>query len=108
MQNPDGSFAGRSAGGWQSVVLPYDGNLQAVALLPPAQGQGCATPSPATLTALTSGASQSVGVILPKLDLSQTLPLTEVLAKMGLPLNGDYSGLGAGDNEISQVVQKVV
>jgi serine protease inhibitor len=47
-------------------------------------------------------------VVLPKLNLAQTLPLTQTLAAMGLPLTGDYSGLGAGDNQISQVVQKVV
>jgi serpin B len=110
MQNPDGEFDSRTAGGWQSVVLPYVGDLQAVALLPPttSSGQGCSTPSPATLSALTTGGSQNVGVILPKLDLSQTLPLTDTLAAMGLPLNGNYSGLGSSDNEISEVVQKVV
>jgi serpin B len=31
-----------------------------------------------------------------------------MLASMGLPLEGDYSGLGAGDSSISQVVQQVV
>jgi serpin B len=114
MQNPDGAFASRTADGWQSVVLPYVGNLQAVVLLPPASSAGassaskCATPSATTLSALSAGTSQSVGVVLPKLNLSQTLPLTNVLSKLGLPLTGDYSGLGAGDSQISEVVQKVV
>jgi serpin B len=109
MQNPDGEFAARTSGGWQSVVLPYVGNLQAVALLPPAQsGHGCSTPSPTSLSALTAGPSQSAEVVLPKLNLSQTLPLTGTLASMGLPLAGNYSGLGSNDNEISEVVQKVV
>lgn len=114
MQNTEGEFARRSADGWTSVVLPYIGNLQAVAMLPPQVGAGasaaaqCATPSAATLAALTGGASQGAGVVLPKLDLSQSLSLTRVLAAMGLPLGGDYSGLGAGDSQISQVVQKVV
>jgi serpin B len=119
MSNPDGSFASRTAAGWQSVVLPYVGNLQAVAILPPsttstndagttASAANCATPSPATLSALTSGPSQSAEVSMPKLDLSQTLQLTSTLAAMGLPLSGDYSGLGSGDSQISEVVQKVV
>jgi serpin B len=112
MDNSEGSFAGRTSGGWQSVVLPYTGNLQAVALLPPAGATGaaaeCATPSPATLNALTSGPSQNDGVVLPKLNLSQTLPLTKTLAAMGLPLSGNYTGLGAADTQISEVVQKVV
>ena len=115
MQNPEGSFASRSVDGWQSVVLPYQGGkLQAVAMLPPATagsppaGPSCATPPLSTLSALTSGASTSVGVVLPKLDLSQTLPLTKTLADMGLPLSGDYTGLGQADSQISEVVQKVV
>jgi serpin B len=117
MQNAEGSFASRSVDGWQSVVLPYQGGrLQAVAMLPPAIGDSgglrsvaaCPTPSPSALSGLTSGASKSVGVVLPKLDLSQTLPLTKTLADMGLPLSGDYTGLGQADSQISQVVQKVV
>ena len=111
MQNPDGAFAGRTAAGWQSVVLPYTGNLQAVAMLPPASqssSAGCATPSAATLATLTAGPAQRVGVVLPKLNLSQTLPLTQTLAAMGLPLAGNYSGLGPADGTISTVVQKVV
>jgi serpin B len=42
--------------------------------------------------------------VLPKLNL----PLTNVLAKLGLPLEGDFSGLGKGDDQITEVVQKVV
>jgi serpin B len=112
MQNPVGTFASRSSGGWQSAVLPYaGGKLQAVAMLPPSTASGdsaCATPTPAALTALTSGPSAPAAVELPKLDLAQTLPLTKTLAAMGLPLVGDYTGLGASDDEISTVVQKVV
>jgi serpin B len=114
MSNRDGRFAGRSVDGWQSVVLPYVGGLQAVAILPPpltspsGSTTQCATPSASTMTGLTAGTSRPVSVVMPKLDLTQTLPLTSVLAKMGLPLSGDYSGLGAGDSQISQVVQKVV
>jgi serpin B len=113
MQNPDGTFAARTAAGWQSVVLPYQGGkLQAVALLPPRPARpsatDCATPDATTLTALTTGASRPAAVVLPKLDLSQTLPLTHQLAAMGLPLHGDYTGLGGLDTDISEVLQKVV
>jgi serpin B len=111
MDNAEASFASRTVDGWQSVVLPYrGGQLQAVAILPPASGAAapCAAPTTDQLTSLTSGSSDAVGVVLPKLDLSLTLPLTHTLAAMGLPLQGDYSGLGAGDNQISEVVQKVV
>jgi serpin B len=107
MQNEDGVFASRTAAGWQSVTLPYTGGLQAVALLPP-MSAGCVTPPPATFQSLTSGPSTSAQVVLPKLNLSQTLPLTQVLAKLGLPLIGNFSGLGKDDNQISEVVQQVV
>jgi serpin B len=108
MQNTEGEFASRTSGGWQSVVLPYQGDLQAVAILPPTAAGQCATPSASTLDALVTGTSASVGVVLPKLNLAQTLPLTQTLASMGLPLSGDYSGLGRRDDQISEVVQKVV
>jgi serpin B len=114
MQNTNGSFASRASDGWQSVVLPYaGGKLQAVAILPPnldgpSAASTCSGPSAATLSALTSGASAPAGVVMPKLNLSQTLPLTQTLASMGLPLVGDYTGLGAKDEQISTVVQKVV
>jgi serpin B len=111
MDNAMAEFASRTVDGWTSVVMPYVGSLQAVALLPPASAAGseqCATPSTATLASLTSGPSQPAGVVLPKLNLSQTLALTRQLAAMGLPLRGSYSGLGATDAQISEVVQKVV
>jgi serpin B len=113
MDNSQGSFASRTSAGWQSVVLPYTGNLQAVAILPPRVGggsaaSGCSTPSAGTLAGLTKGPSRSVGVVLPKVDLSQTLPLTKVLARMGLPLAGDFTGLGGPDSQITEILQKAV
>jgi serpin B len=115
MTNDHGLYASRTVDGWQSAVLPYQGGkLQAVAILPPGANAGrtptpeCVTPSASQLSALTSGASTSAAVVLPKLDLSQTLPLKQTLAAMGLPITGDYSGLGADDSQISQVIQKVV
>jgi serpin B len=109
MDNDQATFASRTANGWQSAVLPYvGGHLQAVAMLPPASGPACVTPSAATLTSLTGGTSTGAAVVLPKLTVSQTLPLTQVLASMGLPIMGDYTGLGAQDDQITEVVQKVV
>jgi len=100
----------RSAAGWQSVTLPYQGrHLQAVALLPPPPAATCVAPSAGTLLALTTGPSQrTAGVELPSLHLSQTLDLTHTLAGLGLPLAGDYTGLGAAGAHISKIVQKVV
>jgi serpin B len=100
----------RQAGGWQSATLPYaGGRLAAVALLPPAHAAGCAAPTPAQWTALTAGSStQSAEVQLPRLHLSQAWDnLQAPLAAMGLPLDGDYTGLGAADTQISEVVQQV-
>jgi serpin B len=110
MRNDEARFASRTAGGWQSVVLPYQGGtLQAVALLPPAaDANSCVTPTPGLMTGLTSGQSVGAGVVLPKLDLTQTLPLTRTLSDLGLPLTGDYSGLGHGNDTVDQVIQKVV
>jgi serpin B len=98
----------RQAGGWQSATLPYTGGrLAAVALLPPAHAATCAAPTLAQWTALTAGTStQSAQVRLPRLHLNQTWDnLQTSLAALGLPLNGDYTGLGAGDTQISEVVQ---
>ena len=99
----------RRAGGWQSATLPYaGGRLAAVALLPPVQAPTCAVPTLAQWTALTAGTSaQSAEVRLPRLHLTQTWDhLQSPLAAMGLPLNGDYTGLGPADSQISEVVQQ--
>jgi len=91
------------------VQLPYRvGHLSAFAVLPPAGG-ACAAATPALLAALTTGvAKDQVDVKLPKLKLSQTHDLLADLEAMGLPAQGDYSGFGRGDLEVTQVVQKVV
>jgi serpin B len=98
-----------SLDGWQSAILPYTGgDLVAVAILPPASATGCEIPAAGQLAALTAArAGRNAEVLLPKLHLSQSLAdLQGTLAAMGLPLSGNYSGLGAGDSQISQVVQK--
>ena len=98
-----------SAGGWQSATLSYTGgDLAAVAILPPAGMTGCAVPTTAQWAKLTTtDATAAAGVNLPKLRLSQTWDqLQATLAAMGLPLSGNYAGLGAGGSQISQIVQK--
>ena len=80
-----GHAAVRRAAGWPRL-----------ALLPPAHAASCAAPTAAQWTALTTGTSaRPTGVRLPRLQLSQTWDnLQTPLAAMGLPLTGDYSGLG--------------
>jgi serpin B len=109
MDSVDPTAAYHSAGGWQSAILPYTGgDLVAVAILPPASATGCDVPTAGDLAALTATrAGQTAKVLLPKLHLSQSWPqLQDTLTAMGLPLSGNYSGLGTGDSQISQVVQK--
>lgn len=111
MMSGDVSGPLRTADGWQSVALPYQGGaLEAVALLPPpTAGSTCALPTASAWPALTSGpGTATAGVVLPRLHLSQMHELSSMLAGLGLPLDGDYSGLGAGDTHIDQVVQKAV
>ena len=45
---------------------------------------------------------------LPQLTIAQSHGLVEVLAAMGLPIEGDYSALGRDGLAISQVVQKTL
>ena len=109
MSSTDPVASYRQAAGWQSATLPYQGGrLAAVALLPPAHAAGCALPTLAQWTALTAGTStRSTGVRLPRVRLSQTWDnLQTPLAAMGLPLSGDYSGLGPADSQISEIVQR--
>jgi serpin B len=109
MDNVDPTAGYHSADGWQSAILPYTGgDLVAAAILPPAAATGCDVPTAGELATLTAThAGQTAKVLLPKLHLSQSWPeLQDTLAAMGLPLSGNYSGLGAGDSQISQVVQK--
>ena len=100
------SGTGRAAGGWQSVELPYrDGTLSAVAVLPPEGIDPCAV-DVAMLASLGAAEPQDVAVQLPRIGIEQTHALLDVLAGLGLPIEGDYSGLGRDDLYISQVVQK--
>ncbi|MDX6258036.1 MAG: serpin [Frankiales bacterium] len=96
-----------SAGGWQAAQILYrSGTLQAVAILPPKGTKACALPTAAELKGLTESTTGRTSVALPQMHLDQTHDLLKTLAGMGLPLDGDYSGLGG--SIISQVVQKDV
>jgi len=97
---------GRAAKGWQSVDLPYRaGTLSATAVLPPVGTDPCALDAD-VMAALGGGETAEVAVAMPKVSLEQTHRLTDVLRGMGLPTDGDWSGLGAGELAVSEVVQK--
>jgi serpin B len=101
-----GSGLARTVDGWLAVDLPYrDGTLTAVAVLPPEGTRPCAV-DVATLDALRDAEPSGVGVRLPRIRLVQTHSLLEKLAAMGLPVQGDYRGLGRADLAIDEVVQK--
>ncbi|WP_299953311.1 serpin family protein [uncultured Modestobacter sp.] len=101
-----GSGRARAVDGWESVELPYrDGTLAAVAVLPPEGTDPCAVDA-GTLAALDAAEAADVGVQLPRLHVEQTHQLLAPLSELGLPVTGDFAGLGAGGVQISQVVQK--
>jgi serpin B len=95
----------RDSGGWRSVEFPYvGGKLSAIAILPPAGTDPCALTG-SDLDTLTSGPARTAGALLPKLHFEQSHDLLANLKTLGVPLSGDYSGLGGG-SDISAVVQK--
>lgn len=101
-------FDWTTAAGWQAATLPYKGNtLSAVALLPPVGTTRCSAPSAAALSILAGRSQGSTTVKLPRLKLSQTHELLPTLRALGLPADGDFSGIRAGAS-VSEVIQKVV
>ena len=95
-----------AADGWLRVELPYrDGTLTAAAVLPPEGADPCGVDA-AVLDALSDPAPTEVAVVLPRVRLEQTHDLLDLLAGLGLPVSGDYSGLGRPDLAVSAVVQK--
>lgn len=95
-----------TADGWLSVELPYrDGTLTAAAVLPPEGADPCGADL-AVLDGLSGPAPTDVAVVLPRVRLEQTHDLLDLLAGLGLPVSGDYSGLGRPDLAVSAVVQK--
>jgi serpin B len=100
------SGAARSADGWTAVDLPYrDGTLAAVAILPPEGTDPCDVDA-ATLGGMRAGEPTDVLVELPRLTIEQSHALLDVLAGLGLPTQGDFTGLGEADLFISQIAQK--
>ncbi|MCL3862979.1 serpin family protein [Actinotalea sp. K2] len=94
--------------GWTSVDLPYrDGTLMAVAVLPPVGEDPC-TVDGDTLRALSQAPPTEVDVEVPRLSIEQTHELLGHLAGLGLPVEGDYSGLGEDGLRVDRVVQKTV
>lgn len=95
-----------TADGWLRVELPYrDGTLTAAAVLPPEGADPCGVDL-AVLDDLSGPAPTDVAVVLPRVRLEQTHDLLDLLAGLGLPVSGDYSGLGRPDLAVSAVVQK--
>lgn len=97
-------FRYTTGGGWTAVRLPYrGGRLAMLALLPPA-GSGCPVLPGATLDSLTtrlSAASRGPGglasVALPKINLSTSESMNDVLKRMGMGIaftgSADFTGL---------------
>ena len=99
-----GSGTARGADGWESVELPYrDGTLAAVAVLPPEGTDPCAVEA-ATLAALDDAAPEQVDVALPRLEVEQHHDLLAPLTALGLPVQGEWPGLGEG-LEVDEVRQ---
>ncbi|GEK22615.1 serpin family protein [Cellulomonas xylanilytica] len=104
MHGADGTA--RSADGWVAAELPYrDGTMQAVAVLPP-QGEDPCGLTGGTLDTLAGAEGEAAEVALPRLHLEQSHDLLETLMTLGLPVTGDFRGLGTGNLEITKVVQK--
>jgi serpin B len=95
------------SGGWQAAQIPYvSGTLAAVAILPPPGSPACALPSAVQIKALSTSSGVLTDVALPRFHLDQAHQLLATLTAMGMPGQGDYSGLGG--TTIDQVVQKDV
>jgi len=96
-------FRVAASGGWTAVALPYrGGKLSMIALLPPAGSGsgGCPSLTSAALaqmeTSLTRPARQ-VAIALPKVSLSSSASLRELLTGLGMGIafggDADFSGL---------------
>lgn len=95
----------RAADGWVAVELPYrDGTLAALAVLPPDGTDPCGVTG-GTLDALAAADGEHAAVVLPPLHVEQSHELLDTLEALGLPLAGDFRGLGSADLEITRVVQ---
>jgi len=110
-----GYFASATADGWTAVSLPYQGGrLAMIALLPsPASGSGpasCPDLNAAALAALTSrlGSGGDTGVALPKVSLSSTANMMNLLASLGMGVafgpQADFTGISPQAGSIGLVV----
>ncbi len=100
----NGSYRATLADGWTAVWLPYRGGKLAMeALLPPAGTTGCALPSAAALTSMTSRlAAGGAGLLnrsvaFPKVSLATQASLKPVLSGLGMGVafspSADFTGL---------------
>jgi len=100
----DGTYRATAMDGWTAVWLPYRGGKLAMeALLPPAGTTGCALPSAAALTSMTSRlAAGRAGLLdrsvaFPKVSLATHASLKPVLSSLGMGMafspSADFTGL---------------
>ncbi|MCV2396497.1 hypothetical protein OEB99_19475 [Actinotalea sp. M2MS4P-6] len=105
MLGGEGAIA--EADGWQRAELDYvDGTMAAIVVLPPDGVDPCAV-SADVLAGLEQAEDVPGDVAMPRLHREQTHQLLATLTDMGLPADGDWSGLGE-DLVVSQVVLKVL
>ncbi len=96
------SYPVASADGWTVASLPYKGGaLSMLAMLPPAGRAGCQVPAMSAMRAITTqlaSTKQSMGISLPKVNLSASESLEQVLSKLGMGIafsdSADFSGIG--------------
>jgi serpin B len=101
-----GPYVSASTDGWTAVWLPYgNGRLAMMALLPPASPGGCAMPTAAQLSTLTTrlvaggsaGPVLSPDISLPKVNLQDTMSLNALLTGLGMGIaftsDADFAGL---------------
>jgi serine protease inhibitor len=98
-----GPFAAASVDGWTAVWLPYrGGRLAMVALLPPANTDGCTMPAAEQLGALTAGLKAEGGaptrdIALPKVSIQDKISMQGLLTQLGMGIAftgaADFAGL---------------
>ena len=104
-----GPYAAASADGWTAVWLPYrGGRLAMMALLPPADGSGCAMPTAAQLGTLSATLATygthpvaspvlTRDIALPKVTLQDKVSMKGLLTELGMGVAftpaADFTGL---------------
>jgi serpin B len=116
-----GGYAAVSVDGWTAVWLPYrGGHLAMMALLPPSGTGGCAMPTGAQLSTLTttlakdgtdrgSGPVLTRDVALPKVNLQNKVSLNGLLTELGMGVvftgAADFTGLSPQARRLGFVEQ---